>query len=95
MDEKLLEAVRVAKRKHSPEAFIAALRESGYVLVELTIPVETREHWLRWDGNVDSVFTNSDGTLDLGAYDDLELREAGDFMQAVVSAVTHLKEQND
>lgn len=82
-----LDALRVAKRKHTPEAALQALEAQGWMLIPAAPVEQQQDGWRRFDGLVDNVFASDDGMVDVGLYDDMTVSEAWLFGRAILSAV--------
>lgn len=87
-----LEALRIAKRKHTPEAALQALTDAGWMLIPAAPVDQQRDGWQRFDGLVDNVFASDDGMVDVGLYDDMTASEAWLFGRAILSAVRAIQE---
>lgn len=84
-----IEALRLAKRKHTPEAALQALTDAGWLLVPTAVVESSTNDWARFDGAVDAVFANQDGTVDMGLYDDMPAVDAYRLGAATVTAALH------
>lgn len=80
-----VEIMRVAKRKHTPEAALQSLADQGWTLVRTGNPTNI-DGGVRWRVAVDDIFTNPDGTVDCGGYEDMEADEAIELGAALIAA---------
>lgn len=87
-----LDALRVAKRKHTPEAALQALEAQCWMLIPAAPVDQQQDGWRRLDGLVDNVFASDDGVVDVGLYDDMTASEAWLFGRAILSAVRAIQE---
>lgn len=91
-DDDALDALRVAKRKHTPEAALQALTDAGWMLIPAAPVEQQQDGWRRFDGLVDNVFASDTGVVDVGLYDDMTAPEVESLVRAILSAVRAIQE---
>lgn len=84
-DEDAIEAIRNAKRKHTPEAVLQALEDAGWILVRAGHPVNV-DGGVRWRVDIDDVFATAGGVVDCGGYEDMSGDAAIELGGALIAA---------
>ncbi len=85
LDEDAVEAIRNAKRKHTPEAVLQALEDAGWILVRSGHPVNV-DGGVRWRVLIDDVFATAGGVVDCGGYEDMDGDDAIELGGALIAA---------
>jgi len=89
-DEDAIEAIRNAKRKHTPEAALDALADAGWMLVRSGHPTNV-DGGVRWRVNIDDVFATAGGVVDCGGYEDMDGDDAIELGGALIDAGRYVK----